>query len=233
MVQDQKANRTPPYISYSTFRTMVGNLKEHGVPAQMDSSVLGNFSGTVKTQLLTAMRFLDLIEQGGKTGSKLNGLAEAFQTPQWGPTLAAVLRESYKPIVAHDLKTATPHMIDRAFRDEYGAADAVQKKCVTFFLHAAKDAAMGLSTHLSHKTRRPAKRGSQQGSTRKKALIPVSASATAALESLHGVVAPPVRAASSQLVLQLLEPGMDDDVQNAVWILLKYLRKKETSGGAS
>jgi hypothetical protein len=159
MVQDLKAGRIPPYISYSSFRTMVGHLKELGVPTQIDSSVLGNFSGTVKTQLLTALRFLGLVEQGGRTGPKLNGLAEAFQTPQWSPALTAVLREAYKPIVALDLKTATPNMVDKAFRDEYGATDQVRQKCITFFLHAAKDAAVGLSVHLTNKTRRPGKRG--------------------------------------------------------------------------
>ena len=228
MPQAEKVERAPPYISYSSFRTMIGGLKEHGVPAQIDRSVLGNFAGSVATQLLTALRFLGLVEQDGKTLEKLNGLVEAFQTPQWGSALSGVVRDAYKPIMAHDLKTATPNMIDKAFRESYGGADAVQKKCVTFFLHAARDASMGLSSHLSKSTRRPGKRGPR---TPKEKSDSKGAGTPPPVKG-NGEGGSPGRPPSfDAMLLQMLDPvQMNEEERNAVWTLILYLKKRP--GGA-
>ena len=41
--------RTPPYVSFVTFKTCVADLKEHGIPNKIDRSVLTRFSGVTGT----------------------------------------------------------------------------------------------------------------------------------------------------------------------------------------
>jgi len=76
---------TPPYVSYPSFKTLLGELHEHDVPSRIDRSVLRRFSGIVGTQLLTTLRFLHLIDEQSHPTPRLGELVVAFGTPEWGP----------------------------------------------------------------------------------------------------------------------------------------------------
>ncbi len=218
-----KLTRTPPYTSYRTFRTFLEDLREHGVPSRIDRSVLTRFSGVVGAQLTHALRFLDLIEDGGRPTERLRELVKAQEAGRWPEALRERLREAYAPMFAIDLEAATPSHFNEAFRKAFPAADAVVQKCVTFFVYAAIDAGVTISGRVM-KGRKP------------RSLTP-RRKRPAAPSPLRepGAASPPAETDGarigdrrpSEILLMHLEPkDMDDEQQAAVWTLLKYFRAK-------
>ncbi len=219
-----RSARTPPYTSYRTFRTFIEDLREHGVPSRVDRSVLARFSGVVGAQLTHALRFLDLIEEGGRPTERLRELVKAQDAGRWPEALGERLRATYAPIFAIDLESATPSHFNEAFRKAFPAADAVVQKCVTFFLYAAIDAGVTISGRVM-KGRKP------RSLTPRRKRPPAPSSL---LRDPEG--APPlaetdgVRIADrkpSEILLMHLEPNdMDEEQQAAVWTLLKYFKAR-------
>ena len=65
MVTDRNKKRSPPYVSYRSFLTLLEEL-QRGVPAVIDRSYWGDkFSGSTGTQLMSALRFLNLVDANG------------------------------------------------------------------------------------------------------------------------------------------------------------------------
>jgi hypothetical protein len=58
-------NKIPPYVSFKTFQTFLEFLSD-GMPSRIDRSVWVNkFSGSNGTQIMTAIKFFDLIDNNG------------------------------------------------------------------------------------------------------------------------------------------------------------------------
>jgi len=215
--------RTPPYTSYRTFRTFIEDLREQGVPSRIDRSVLTRFSGVVGSQLTHALRFLGLIEAGGRPTDRLRELVEAEGAGRWRETLLALLKEEYAPIFAIDLETATPSHFNEAFRKAFPAADAVVQKCVTFFLYAANDAGVTISSRVL-KGRKP------RSLTPRRKPPPVHPPA----REFEPAPSPPKPETPnidgrkpSEFLLWALDPNeMDDEQQAAIWTLLKYFKSR-------
>ncbi len=219
--ENAKSVRTPPYTSYRTFRTFIQDLREHGLPSRVDRSVLTRFSGVVGMQLTHALRFLGLIEEGGRPTQRLRELVDAEDAGRWRETLLDLIRREYAPLFAIDLESATPSHFHDTFRKAFPAADAVVQKCVTFFLYAANDAGLTLSPRVlkGRKPRSPTPR------RRHPAAPPPAFEAPP----------PPLQPGGSriegrkpsEILLALFEPNeMDDQQQAAVWTLMKYFRAK-------
>jgi len=222
--EQAKSVGTPPYTSYRTFKTFIEDLREHGVPSRIDRSVLTHFSGVVGTQLMHALRFLGLIEDQGRPTQRLKELVNAEGAAHWSETFSKLLRQVYAPMFAIDLETATPSHFNDAFRKAFPAADAVVKKCVTFFLNAANDAGVKISGRVL-KGRKP------RSSTPRKKPGP----ARAKVDDIEArpfepqPVAPPLIEGRkpSELLLTHLDPNeMDDEQQAAVWTLMKYFKAR-------
>ena len=212
---------TPPYTSYRTFKTFIEDCREHGLPSRVDRSALTRFSGVVGAQLMHALRFLSLIEEGGRPTERLRELVDAEETGRWGERLLALLKERYAPLFAIDLESATPSHFHETFRKAFPAADAVVQKCVTFFLYAAADAGVQISGRVL-KGRKP--RSLTLRKKRPAALSPTRAAETPdgrSEGSGDGGKTP------SEVLLMLLDPkDMDEEQQAAVWTLMKYFKAR-------
>ncbi len=73
--QDQ-ANINPPYIPFLTFTNALQSLTEHGVPGQIDASVLSRFSGGMQRQLYPALKFMGFIDENNSPTSLLQRYAD-------------------------------------------------------------------------------------------------------------------------------------------------------------
>ncbi|MCC7001385.1 MAG: DUF5343 domain-containing protein [Gemmatimonadaceae bacterium] len=139
---------TPPYLPYKTFTAFLDELKETAVPQQIDPSVMPRFSGTMRTQMRTALRFLGLIEDDGKVNAKMRALVEARGTERWKEMFSATFFDAYGEILANlDMKGGTLHQLKERFRAT-GVEGSVLIKAVRFFLSAIEETGTKFSPHF-------------------------------------------------------------------------------------
>jgi len=143
-----KVGTVPPYLAYRTFTNYVDSLKANGAPpSRIDRSVLGAFSGGVQTQLISALRYLGLTTTEGIPTSNLAQLIELKETDRQ-EFLQRLMKQAYPYIfdAGFTLHNATTKQLDEKF-SHVASGDTV-RKCVSFFLMAAKDAGFQMSPYL-------------------------------------------------------------------------------------
>lgn len=139
----------PPYTAFSSFKTAISVFKAVIVPDRIDRSVWGNkFSGSVVTQMIAAFRFLGLITNEGEPTKRLRELVAAYGTEAWSGELRRVVEFAYSPLLKGDLEKVSSSLFNERFRQSYKAEGDTLRKCMTFFLQAAREAGITLSPFL-------------------------------------------------------------------------------------
>lgn len=230
MTTEAKQERIPPYTSYKTFRTLIDDLRTHGVPSHIDRDVLKRFSGSVGTQLMTALRFLNLINEANQPLASLEVLVAAKEPEQWKKALASTLESAYGPVMKIDLSRATPSALTKEFKDRYTNKDDVAKKCVRFFVHAVKDAGVELSPRIVNATRERRKTTApRQRKQSENGGDEGGVGNTGKDSGKNGGHTPPATSEKTnyQMLIDILSPDMEKEEQDAVWTLIRYLKKTE------
>ncbi len=213
MNESKRSHTSPPYIPYRTFRNWLDGLKA-GVPARIDRSVLGNMAGVVQSQLLATLRFLNLIDQDGIPEELLARLSKADGQDRQ-KLQADALKAAYPFMFAHgfNLQTATPKLIEEQFQKAGVSGDTV-RKCVAFFLLAAKDAGLPISPHIKT-PRRVVRRSGNGQRTRRNQSEPIRSAAEKDNNPEPGRAAPPLL---SDLLAKFptFDPAWPDEVK-AKW----------------
>lgn len=205
----------PPYTSFGSFKSALAVLSEHGVPNRIDRSVWGNkFSGSVLSQVLTALRFLRLIDNDSVPTSSLRTLVATYGKSSWATELRIIVEVAYGPVLDLDLEKATANQLYERFRTLYGAEGETGRKCVTFFLHAAQEAAIAVSSYLLTN----AKPRSAGGPSRRKPRVVAMRRDEAAPERAPPADATPSAALTDRLLAKFPEfdPSWPDDIK-AKW----------------
>lgn len=159
MLSSSSKKLLPPYVSYRTFLNFLEGLQQT-MPARIDRSYWGDrLSGSTGTQLVSALRFLDLIDVSGFPTVKLRQLVIS-KGSQRLELLKQVTHESYSFFFLSqvDPQAATYAQLEEAFHDNYQIASDVARKCIKFFIGLASDGGMKLSPFVTKKSRaaRPA-----------------------------------------------------------------------------
>jgi hypothetical protein len=231
----------PPYIAFQSLKTLLGVLKEHGLPGRIDRSMLGNFSGSVGSQLITALRFLRLIDPNGVPTQALSDLVTGYGTDRWDTELLEVLKVAYDPMFSFDLATATSSQFNDVFRRAYPSAEGeTARKCMTFFLNAAREANVSISGYIMQ-NKKPRTAPARRKPLKAK---PKADGVPDAHKWREQDDPPPPRLPETgekaktpeQTLLDILDPGrMTAEEQKAVFTLLIYLKKpvkaSKQSGG--
>jgi hypothetical protein len=212
---------TPPYTAFASIKTTISNFKEHGVPSRIDRTVLTNFSGAVRGQVLTAIKFLGLIQGDNRPTEQLIALVDVYGTEAWGPKLLHVLQRSYAPLFGIELENATSGQFNEKFRAEYPGTDDVQRKSIAFFLNAIRETPFPISKYIMA-NKKPRSAGSKRKGARKENRTRQDN------ENENNRYTPPpiVERKLSEQVLAVLDDNPEREVQDAVFVLLKYLRKE-------
>lgn len=156
-----------PYIPFKTFTSFLANMKGK-LPDQIDNSVLTNMSGTARSQLLSALKSLDLVTPEGTVKDSLRKLSDFYSTPQWQEVLGAFLRTAYSDVVGElNVATATPAMLRDRFKNLGGVDGGTVDNAIRFYINALKEAEIPYSPHLVVRQRAP--RGS---SSRRRTVAP-------------------------------------------------------------
>jgi hypothetical protein len=139
----------PVYIPWDAFTDFVKKLKSTRVPSRIDKSILMHLPALTRGQILSALRFLKLIDENGSTKSgALSELADSFDTPQWGNAVKEHVVAAFDGIISGlDLEHATPHQLDECF-DKVVGKEQMRRKSERFYLSALTAASVPFSPHL-------------------------------------------------------------------------------------
>ena len=174
-MQDQ-SRPVPPYVAYRTFRTFLEFLQD-GLPARIDRSVWGaRFSGSSGIQLITTLKVLGLVDGDGHPAPELGHLVHA-EGEERRRLLRTLLERFYIPVFQLDLGRATRGQFHEAFMS-FGTKEGVLTKCEAFFIQAARDADIELSTYILA-GRHGSRRSSPAGGRSRAQLQPAPASRSA------------------------------------------------------
>ncbi|MEK7353592.1 MAG: DUF5343 domain-containing protein [Chloroflexota bacterium] len=154
MTSDKSRKHLPPYISYRTFENFVGRLQQQ-VPARIDRSYWGEtLSGSTGTQLMAALRFLNLVDGNGKPTDELKLVASARGEDR-PAALKEITYEAYSFVLQSslDLQNATYAQLEEVFHDNFQLTQDVGRKCIKFFISLASNAGTSLSPFVTKRVR--------------------------------------------------------------------------------
>ena len=139
-------NKIPQYVSFKTFQTFLEFLSQ-GMPYRIDRSVWVNkFSGSNGTQLMSAIKFFQLIDNDGIPNNDFDNLVSRdFETQK--KTLRSLLFRYYELVFELDLTRATKSQLRERFRT-FDTKEGVIVKCESFFIQAARFSNIELSPHI-------------------------------------------------------------------------------------
>lgn len=154
MTNDNSRKHLPPYVSYRTFDNFISRLQPQ-VPARIDRSYWGDtLSGSTGTQLMAALRFLNLVDNNSKPTNLLKQMASVK-----GDQKSAVLREiatgAYDFVLQSslDVQNATYAQLEEVFHDNFQLTADVGRKCIKFFISLATNAGATLSPFVTRRVR--------------------------------------------------------------------------------
>jgi hypothetical protein len=156
MTIEEVKKHSPPYVSYKTFGNFISQLQPQ-VPTRIDRSIWGDmFSGSTGTQLMSAMRFLNLIDANSRPTPRLRVLPSASGEHRTA-LLRQVTEEAYAFVLKGTLDTqnATYAELADVFQNTYNVKSDVCRKCIKFFTEISKDAGISLSPQITKKRKVP------------------------------------------------------------------------------
>lgn len=219
---------TPPYIAYKTLQTLLGDLKAHGLPPQIDRSVLTRFSGGVQGQLMIALRVLGLLDDKNVPTPKLAALVAAYETEAYKEKLRALVEETYPYVLGIGLPTATPSMFTKAFSDATGAGEESLRKCRAFFLAAARDAGIDIGARIE-KAKFPRARNGAPRKSKATGAGGMPPPATPSQPPAPVVTQISEKALEYRLVDLMSEAVGDAEVMGAIIKVITFLKTKESA----
>jgi len=155
LVIDRNKKRSPPYVSYRSFLTLLDDLKQQGLPGRIDRSYWGDkFSGSTGTQLMSALRFLNLVDAGGLPTTHLKELV-ATRGASRAECLKKISQESFSFLMnsSFEPEKATYAQLEEVFNELYQVDRDVARKCIKFFTELAGDAGIPLSPFITKKSK--------------------------------------------------------------------------------
>ncbi len=150
----------PPYTTYRSFTNLVNDLRENGVPDHITRSVVKG-SNSAKSMMLASLKSLDLIDSDYAPTETLRQLIDSES--DYSKTLADILRSKYTFLFddSIDLSNTTTEKVCDKFKDA-GASGSTISKCMSFFLSAAKDAGIEVSSRVKSPTPKRSPRTSRK-----------------------------------------------------------------------
>ena len=154
MVLERGRKRLPPYVSYRTFHNFIAGLQQR-VPNRIDRSYWGDMlSGSTGTQLMAALRFLDLIDENGTPTDRMKPLV-ASRGDQRVSILRDIAHNSFDFVLSGPLdpQNATYAQLEEIFGDRFQLTGQLSRKCLRFFIELSNSAGIPLSPFITKRFR--------------------------------------------------------------------------------
>lgn len=226
---DEKTH-SPPYVGFGSFQTFISGLRGAPLPDRIDRSVFGSMSGGLAYGLLSALKFLNLIDANGVPTPLLAQMAEAEGDGQKA-ALRVMLEGAYPGLFDGTVKLdrATSAQLDDHLRKTFAIAGSTVDKAASFVLAAAAAADITISNQL--KARKPiASGGATQKKLRLKRNGAIKETAPIPENDQRDRERPPPPTSKDpvQMLVEIIDmSAMDDEEQQAVWTLIRFLKRQE------
>jgi hypothetical protein len=150
MANDNRQKRLPPYVSYRTFHNFLEGMRQQ-MPSRIDRSYWsGTLSGSTGTQLMAALRFLELIDTSSRPAAQLKALVST-EGEKREPVLKEIANRAYGFVFkgALDPQNATYAQLEEVFHEAFKCTGEVARKCIKFFIALSGDAGVPLSPFIT------------------------------------------------------------------------------------
>lgn len=145
---DETIDFKPPYMSFLTLWNFLAELSAKPLPPKLDRSIMSSKSGTDQNNLMSALEAFGFLDEGGVVLEDLQRFAAADADGR-KEILRTLLEVYYAPALEVSNQNGTPNDLKAVFRDKFAiSASDTQRKSITFFLHAAREAGLELSPHF-------------------------------------------------------------------------------------
>lgn len=136
-----------PYMSFQTYWNFLADLTSKPLPPKLDRSIMTNKSGTDQTAIMSALESFGFVDSGGTVLPDLVQFKEADPEAR-----KSILRDQievfYDRVLEVSSANGTHQNLKEVFSEAYGVTGDTQRKAITFFLHAAREAGIPLSDHF-------------------------------------------------------------------------------------
>jgi hypothetical protein len=185
----------------------INKLRDTVVPGRIDPSIFGNASGSISYSIISALKFLKLIDDSGVPNDQFKALANASDEARPN-ILKGIIEKGYPSLLKPDvdLTTMTAGQFDEHMRTEYGVSGSTVDKIAAFFIGACKMAGIPISTHLT--ARKPV----ATSSSAKKSAKQRKGESTGEPDFEDSPPPASTKAMEYQLIDLMSEPDIDDEV---------------------
>ncbi|MEX0704957.1 MAG: hypothetical protein WD069_22850 [Planctomycetales bacterium] len=152
----------PAYVSFDTFLSFVGSLKDSIVPQHIDRGMMDGMAGGVQSHLLSALRFLGLVHgKDDAVREEFRQLVAAHGTSEWKPALDATLKSAYSDVSDEvDISNTTDRKLRDAFKKAFSVEKSMLDRAVRFYVRGMREAGIPVSPHVGK--RRPRGSGARK-----------------------------------------------------------------------
>jgi hypothetical protein len=223
---DRAKSVSPPYAALSGFINFINKLRDTGIPGRIDPSVFGNASGSLSYSIISTLKYLKLVDDGGIPSQGLIQFVKASdeaRVPMWESLVKSGYPSLFKSGV--DLTTMTAGQFDEHVRNEFGASGSTVDKIALFFIGTAKMAGIPLSAHLL--ARKPIAASSSAKKSAKQRKRDVGDAADDEDEDDPPPPAVQPKALEYQLIDLMSQPDIDEEVKKSIWSLVQYLTARK------
>ncbi len=138
------AKLAPPYFPWNAFDSILQRMAIEEPPTRIDKSYLETQSGAMQTAILAGLRWLGLIDEGGRLTEAFKQLVQVDDA-QRKQAVGDLLRSRYGLIVEMGTTNATQLELEEAFKAQFDSQGETRRKAVAFYLKAAQYAGMPVS----------------------------------------------------------------------------------------
>lgn len=146
---DKKVSKSVPSIPFKTYIAFIERLHSTAVPPMIDGSLLHTMSGSMKSQLLSSLRFLNLIDLQNNVQESMHDLIKSYKSDTWSSSLKEVVAIAYSDAIVNvNIDSGTALQLDDAFKKNYSIDGQVLEKAVRFYLAALDECGIKYSPHF-------------------------------------------------------------------------------------
>ncbi|MBT2304711.1 DUF5343 domain-containing protein [Variovorax paradoxus] len=146
----EKPKLSPAYASHKSFNSFFDARREDGhVTTVVDRSLMSNFAGSTKGELLATLKFLGMIDDKGTPSKRYEEYVVADDEAR-KELLEAMVRNAYAFLFEAPgfyIERATSNQVADLFRNQ-GINGSTLVRAVAFFLAAAKQAGIKVSPNI-------------------------------------------------------------------------------------